>query len=224
MKDEPIKHEKPFPPSASAGGDNAYYLRGCDTVNRSPAYASCLFKISEFEAGRDHEIYRDCYEAIRTKKCRAISMREQEQLQGVALYYFPRKPPQALLVPVDKCGEFGVRISNLTPPDWIPKDPKPSKPRFAAPVGKSAVTDVKTTTMAGELAAAEQGYAAAINAALNEPASVDMAVAVNATPAKPQTPPPAPKAAPVARPPMQAGESPLQYARRIAAAANQINQ
>jgi|GEM_PF-2657083 len=218
MNNEPIKHDKAFPPSASAGGDNAYYLKGCETVQRSPAYASCLFKITEFEAGRSHDIYRDCHEAIRMRKCLALGMREEEQLKGVALYFFPRIPPQVLTLPLTTTGEFGVRVSNLTPPNLLPKDPKPAG-RFHAGVNKSPVKD-KATALDRELAAADQGYAGAINAALEDlaaPASPDIKVrmqeVIKVTAASIQP----------AKPAMQPGESPLAYARRIAAQ-NAINQ
>src|SRR3569833_3437750 len=100
MNNEPIKHDKAFPPSASAGGDNAYYLKGCETVQRSPAYASCLFKITEFEAGRSHNIYRDCHEAIRMRKCLALGMREEGRGGGGARGGGPRGPPRGGARPV----------------------------------------------------------------------------------------------------------------------------
>lgn len=194
MANEQIKHDKSFPPSASAGPDNAYYLKGCDVVQRSPAYASCLFKITEYQAGRRHEIYRDCSTAIEQRQCKAMGLRQEEELQGVALYYFPRKPPQELTLPAKTAGDFGVRVSNLTPPHMTPKDPK-SVGRFMATVVPKKPVDA----LDRELDAASTGYAEAITAAVAE---------LNA-------PQPAPQ--PLSRPPMEPGETPLQYARRLAA-------
>lgn len=222
MQNEPIKHDKSFPPSASAGGENAYYLKGCDTVQRSPAYASCLFKIAEYFAGRHHEIYRDCNGAIEQKRCKAMEMKQEEELKGQALYFFPRKPPQALTLSVEAAGEFGTRISNLTPSHLIPKEPK-TKGRFRDTVPKSAPKPAQTA-LDRELAQTD-GYAAAINAAIAEPATIDMTVEVKRvieiTAAQAQSSAPATQGVSTARPPMQAGESPLQYARRLAANRNQ---
>lgn len=224
MKNEPIKHEHPFPPSASAGAENAYYLRGCDVVQRSPSYASCLFKISEAERGADREIYRECTQAIAQRRCQAVEMREQERLQGVAMFYFPRKPPQALHLPYSVTGDFGVRITNLTDPALIPKDPKPSGNRFSSVRSKPAAP---AKTLDEHLTAATSGgFAEAISAAVAD-AAAPAAVTLPHTGPVPEPKPlgPAPASTPIvvqplvkpARPPMQPGETPLQYARRLAA-------
>jgi hypothetical protein len=232
MKNEPIKHDTAHPAAASAGGDNAYYLKGCDIAQRSPAYASCLFKMAEYDAGRHHEIYRECNAAFGMKQCQAFAMRDEEMLAGQAMYYFPRKPPQALLLPLSVGGDFGVRVTNLTPSHLLPKDPKP-KGRFNVSMNKSPLKE-HPTAIDRELAETD-GYAAAINAAVAAlppgpqkdflTAPVDMTVEVKrviaVTASQPVTAPPAPQNAPTARPAMQAGESPLQYARRVAATRNQ---
>jgi len=224
MKNEPIKHDQNHPPAASARGENAYYLRGCETVQRSPSYASCLFKLAEVQAGRDNDYNRECGTAIRAGRCHAKGMREQELLQGVALYYFPRTPPQALHVAVKDAGDFGVRITNLTDPTLIPKDPPARGTRVISKPSKTKPTD----PLDAELDAAAGGYAAAITAAVADlpeeppvPASVAPPVKVTPPPA------PAPKPVPAApthagRPPMISGETPLQYARRIAAQRNAV--
>jgi hypothetical protein len=200
MNNEPIKHDQNYPPSASGGGDNAYYLKGCEAVERVPAYASCLYKLVEYEAGRSHQLHSDCHNAMRQHRCRAVGMREEEKLKGAALYYFPRKPPQALLLPFATAGDFGVRITNLTDPALIPKDPKSMNAR-STPVQKAKPVDA----LDQELDAVQDGYAAAITAAVAK------------TTAAAPAPKPEPKAEPAARPTMLPGETPLQYARRIAA-------
>ena len=76
--------DKNYPPEQSASPYNAYYLRGCPIVERSPAYASCLYKVSELEAGRPVATASECNEAIQCGRCQAKDMRQQEQLKGVA--------------------------------------------------------------------------------------------------------------------------------------------
>lgn len=242
MINEPVKHDTHHLPAASAGGENAYYLRGCEAVQRSPSYAACLFKIGEIEAGRENVLHADCATAHRQKKCLAVEMREQERLQGVALYYFPRKPPQALLLSVKVTGDFGVPITNLTDPALIPRDPPAMKDRFVATKSAKPVDAFDR-----ELEAADAGYAAAINASLASagppPGDLPLDRMLNAVPLPqfPKDPDPTPvvithtpsgksvlierfeaaqertKTAPE-RPPMNPGETPLQYVRRCAAA------
>lgn len=166
MENEIINHDTIYPPSASGGGENAYYLRGCEVVQRSPSYASCLFKIGEQEAGRKNELHAECASA--GSRCAARAMRDEERLQGKALYYFPRKPPQALHLPVSVTGDFGVRITNLTPPELIPRQPNstPSS-KFLATIGKSASgkTSVAPKKPDSFLDSIDSGgYAEAINA------------------------------------------------------------
>lgn len=221
MINEPIQHEQSYPPSASAGGNNAYYLKGCEAVERSPSYAACLYKIGEIDAGRENVLHNDCAGAHRTGKCAARGMREQEQLHGSALYFFPRGAPQATLLPFKVAGDFGVRITNLTDPALIPPDPKPTGNRFSSrPLPPVKKADEFEITAGGQ----DDGYAAAITAAVAEMA-VEPPKPVPAPPAPPKpavvAPPPAPTPTPAAaRPPLEPGETPLQYARRLAASRN----
>lgn len=150
---EIIKHDKNFPPTASEGGDNAYYLRGCNIVQRSPSYASCLWKLREIDAGRVTHMNSDC--AAAGSRCQAREMRQQEQLQGVALYYFPRHSKPYL--PAKVAGDFGVLITNLTDPAIIPKEPKPRPIGSAFPPAKKKPTSILDTIDSGT-------YADAINA------------------------------------------------------------
>lgn len=209
--------KKIYPPSASAGGDNAFYLRGCDIVQRSPSYSSCLWKISEHEAGRTHPLHADCIPSIANKTCAAIHMRNEELLKGEALFYFPRQFIQNQI------------ITNLTLPDEIPR--MPGKRRVIDVVTKSAPKEAPTAadrefdTPAPE----EDSYAAAINAEMKKLAETPAALAPKVV-----APAPAPKVVAAlavnATPPelktliasrpvvmMLPNESPLQYARRVAA-------
>lgn len=219
-----INHDKHYPPSASAGGNNAYYLKGCDTVQRSPSYAACLFKIAEVGAGRESDYNRECAVAIRSRQCGAANMRQEEELKGQALFYFPRIPPQLQHLPFAVAGDFGVRITNLTDPALIPRDATPRAPRNAtmAPA-KSSGQSANDKQLDAELGAIPDDYAAAINAAIAAmpapPQPKPAPAKAAAAPAPPAVLSPATKSIPTssARPPMAPGETPLQYARRLAA-------
>lgn len=182
------------PPSASAGGDNAYYLPRCELVERSPSYASCLWKINENVAGRsaDYPSHADCIGPIESRRCPALGMRQEEELKGEAMYYFPRQFINQIVItsltPADqipKRTEFKNRL-----PDPIHRGPKPV-PASVAPRIKR-IEPVEPVT----------DYAAAINAAMTSLA----------------TAPVAPAAARLA---MLPGETPMQYARRRAEENNQ---
>lgn len=221
MINEPITHETHYPPSASAGADNAYYLKGCETVERSPAYASCLFKIAEITAGRESDYTRECANGMRTNKCRAVGLQEEEKLKGRAMYFFPRRSPDALHLPFKVAGDFGVRITNLTDPALIPPDRKASS-RSAPLTASKPKPGVDLDVVLGTL---PNDYATAINAAIADlPPEPDPTAPVEQKPAavaKPPAPPtPPPTTAPAPRAPMQPGETPLQYARRLAALKN----
>ncbi|MDY7537639.1 hypothetical protein QN372_00605 [Undibacterium sp. RTI2.1] len=202
---------KNFPPSASHGGDNAYYLKGCDQVGHQPSYAACLWKIAETEASRPNSLFGSCPDEIRSGRCQAINMRQEEQLKGVALYYFPRQFIQHQV------------ITNLTPAENIP--------RVSKPVSRPVTTLAATTSKAPQTAQdkefdGDQGYAAAINAAMQETLAsagpspgdtpIDRTIKAASLPNFTQ-----PESQPALRTntrlPINPGESPLQYARRIAA-------
>lgn len=213
---EPIKHDTAFPPTASAGPDNAYYLRHCAEIERGPAYTACLARLNDIDAGRSNERTAQCEKAVRENRCVAKGMREQEQLAGAALFYFPRlnKP----FLPAAVAGDFGVLITNLTDPALIPKNhqPKPTGAHFT-PTAPAKTLDDRLTD------ATTNGFAEAISAAVAEAADTSPAPAPKPVPAPTPAPKPTPAApAPVqaakpARPPMLPGETPLQYARRLAA-------
>lgn len=216
MINEQIQHDTHHLPAASAGGNNAYYLKGCDTVQRSPSYAACLFKIVEIEAGRETDYNRECGVAIRSRQCRAVGMHQEEQLKGQALYFFPRKTAH---LPMKVTGDFGVPITNLTDPALIPRDRAPAQ--RSAPLSKpkpAAIPDV--------LDLPKDGYAAAINATIAAappapaPAPAPAPVQAPAAPVPQAKPALAGHVAPAARPALQPGETPLQYARRLAALKN----
>jgi hypothetical protein len=234
MINEPITHDTPYPVEKSAGPDNAYYLRHCAAIERGPSYAACLARLHDIDTGHVNERTSQCEKAVREKRCVAIGLREQEQLAGKALFYFPRlnKP----FLPVKVAGDFGVLITNHTDPALIPKSahgPAPVK-KPAAPA-KTLDEHLTHATTIG----ASEALSAALAGAANEPATSAPTTASKPAPAV--VPAPVVKSAnepasavPVggykvgeaavivspakpARPPMLPGETPLQYARRLAA-------
>lgn len=209
MKNEPIIHEKLHLIEASARPDNAYYLRHCPIVERGPSYASCLSRIADINAGRVNERTAQCERAYASDACISKGMREQEVVAGSALFYFPR-PAGKPFLPVAVAGDFGVMITNHT-------DPALYMPVKSAPKPKVEIVDTGS-------------FADALNAALAEPAPVaptmqEIKKVVAAIP-EAELPPVPPMIAPTppepiktvttTRPPINPGETPLQYARRLA--------
>lgn len=186
----------------SQHASNAYYIPRCDFVERSPSYASCLWKITENAAGRsaNYPSHADCVPHIEAKRCKACGMQQQEELAGVAMYFFPRQFHQNQVV------------TSLTPADQIPRaashkrglpDPVHRASKGAAPAPR---VDVAST---------RNDYADAINAAMQTLADPPApAPAPEPKAAAPELPVPQVKPA---LPAMLAGESPIQYARRTAA-------
>lgn len=207
------------PISASKRGDNAYYLGGCHVVGHSPSYAACLHKL---DTG-DHT----CTGAVGMHQCQARLMRDAEELQGKALYYVPRQKLEQGLARV---------------PAW--SVPPPNLPRTttsapsAAPAPKSPLIDkggyadainaaMNSSGMVLDLSAVRpKGEPLAGGASPADINKATQAIAASVTVVKPTLPPatvlhsntsgahprPAPRLA------MQPGETPMQYARRCAAA------
>lgn len=223
------------PVTMSESPYNSYYLKHCAIVERPPAYASCLAKINSIEAGRISDLSPECTAAIESGRCEALGMREQEKLKGIALFYYPSTFFR------------NMKINNLTPQEDLPRagtgpakipfvssDPRAANfagryreyvPPRPAKGEQPALAPVRAAPMPSFLESDDGGYAAAINAAMKEvvaaptpapkPAPVPKPVPTPAP--KPVTAPPEPPKAPSARPTMLPGETPLQYARRVAA-------
>ena len=211
---------KTWPPSCSASGDNAYYLPSCEFVARSPAYASCLFKIAENQAGRSeqHPSHRECCAPIEHGRCRALGMRQEEDLQGVALYYVPRQKVAGTALP--NRPRFDLALPPMQTMPFVPSLPAmPTGPR-TAPAKPTAPVEPYNA------------YAAAINAALRDTAKPTAAPTPVATIAPlsglpPSRPLPVTRASaanpPPSRPVRLPGETPLQYARRCASLESTMN-
>jgi len=235
MKNEPIIHDKHHPTAASGQVDNAYYLRHCPIVERGPAYAACLSRLSDISAGRSNERTAQCQRAVDTGACIAHGMREQETIAGSALFYFPR-PANKPYLPMSVAGDFGVQITNHTDPALYTNPPKvaPAKPvvvdggTFADALNMALKDPAPVTTVtlphhgpvdleAKPLGTAKKGDLSITTLANAGPSPGDMPLdrMIKALPLP--IPPEPPKTAATTRPPMNPGETPLQYARRLAA-------
>lgn len=199
--------QKFYPISHSADGKLNAYSHRCDVVSQMMNYAACLWRINVLSDAsiKTPADWASCGEAKRFCRCPAANMREEETLKGHAIYFRPREE---------------VRKTWMPTATWTPSKPSASKydaissggikPGEVRPVAVGAGKGKSMFDAMGE----GSDYAAAINAAATDP-----------------TPAPAPKpAAPAPSPakpagesllkamPMQPGESPLAYARRLAAA------
>jgi hypothetical protein len=143
-----------YPPEQSMAGYNSYSF-GCKTVGFSPGYCVCLNKISAYERDGKLTTYPECEKAIRNKDCPALAMRQEERVAGKALYFLDRN---ILREEMDK--HFKDAIPALRP------SAKPATTLKSAP--KPAPTPASQPT---PLASAQDGYAAAINAAIAEAAT-----------------------------------------------------
>lgn len=143
-----------YPPEQSMGGVNAYNF-ACKPIGYSPGYCVCLHKIAAYERDEGKlPSYPECEKAIRNNDCPALKMRAEERAAGKALYFLDRA---LLREEMDK--HFAVSIPKHR------ADPKP----FAGgrPAPKKTEPKVETPT----IGLPDDGYAAAINAAIAESAT-----------------------------------------------------
>lgn len=196
--------QKFYPISHSADGKLNAYSHRCDVVSQMMNYAACLWRINVLSDAsiKTPADWASCGEAKRFCRCPAANMREEETLKGHAIYFRPREE---------------VRKTWMPTATWTPSKPSASKYEAVsitkpAPA-RPAPAPAKPKSMFDAMGEGSD-YASAINAAASDP-----------------TPAPAPKPAAAvqgpAKPagesllkamPMQPGESPLAYARRLAAA------
>jgi hypothetical protein len=149
-----------YPPEQSAGGINTFTVKGCKVVGHTPGYCVCLNKIKAYERDKALTSYPECERAISGKVCPALDMRREEQVAGQALYFIDRA---LLREEMDKA--FASSSARFAPTKTVVT----TKPTRAAP------TTLKDTTEGIHPTASvfepENGYAAAINAAIKEAAT-----------------------------------------------------
>ena len=185
--EQAVRDRQPtYPPERSAGGVNTFTVKGCKAVGYTPGYCVCLNKLMAFERDKGLASYPECDKAIRDKSCIAISMRQEEQTAGKALYFVDRA---LLREEMDK--QFGQATTSFRPTKAIPAPAPAAAPKKAEPKPPAAQSDQRL------MALPTDGYAAAINAAIQEAA---------------EQPKPAPKA--VVPPPSNRPMSLLDIARQ----------
>lgn len=144
----------------SARGDNAFHLAGCQHVQHSPAYAACLNRLRLFDENRGNlpAIHRACEQPINNGMCQARRMRKEELVEGKPLYYVPRARIQeaAVNASADAAQRSYAKYSSF---GRVSQEEERKKPSAPAPKPKPRdALDI--------LAAASDGYAAAINNAV----------------------------------------------------------
>lgn len=82
--------EEKYPLEASESGDNAFYFAGCPTSSGRVNYASCLAKCAARDKGRLDERYSDCSALIGKRQCPAQKMRIEEKQKGMAIHFVSR--------------------------------------------------------------------------------------------------------------------------------------
>ena len=151
MAEQPV-----YPPSQSYSGNNAYYEGACIPAGYIPSYATCLHKIRALE--RDGSLaFTACENAIRSGECMAVAMRRREEEAGRALYYWDR---QRMLALNDRLFKDAIAASGM-----------PTSSVAKRPDLKSAPRKVATSSPAQK--PDENGFAAAINRAMQELGEAD---------------------------------------------------
>lgn len=216
-----MSEELIYPVEASKSGKNAYYHR-CDVRDQAVNYAVCLFTLEAIEEGRIKEDqFSDCQGGCKNGTCDAIRMRRQEKKAGHALFYKER----ILVNPANTRSEAEARANALVASSgkydltnesfargWAQVGSKLNKPDSAPrPVRVAQPKPVAAPASVEKSDYIEQDFSKVVNA---------IAESENTT--KPATPEPKPvvsESKPVVfdDKPMP-GETPLQFARRRAAA------
>ena len=126
-------------PAASADGKRNAYTHRCRIVQQSRPYAGCLARCSG-ELRGDTE----CSAAIASTLCPALGMREQEALQGRAIYFkartvAPAEPARAWVMPDGK--RTGPARSAPAAPTHSPEPLLGTMPSYADVVNRIAQRD-----------------------------------------------------------------------------------
>ncbi|AVE44288.1 TPA: hypothetical protein OXK24_001825 [Acinetobacter baumannii] len=143
-----------YPVEASAQGDNAFYLEYCGASGYRPAYASCLNRIREIEAGKLlPSVESGCSAAICNKVCQALTMRQEEKRNGAAIYYINRVKMRQNVR--HNAAQYGIKISDIVIKNDIKKPTlTPSEPVNTFEVG--SIADAINSRIAKEMKSENQ--------------------------------------------------------------------
>lgn len=204
-----------YPVEKSAGGSNAYCMKACVVVGYQPAYCICVNKIQAMQRDDTLRGLEECESAIRHGACPAVAMREEELKAGKAIYYINR-------VKLQKFNDAQADMEADLLRRKMGIERKAGKHIASVPSVATFKTPPKPAS--ASLPPEENGYAAAINAAMRDlekkpdPAPVPTPAPIRVEP-KPE-PKPAAKAA---QPQLKAGMSLVELARaRLAAKAQAV--
>lgn len=148
-----------YPPNVSAEGNNAFYHR-CNVVEHEAPYASCLKHIADHAVGKLDSMFSTCGQAIGWKSCPAIAMREQEMLQGKAIYFVNRKKMREAMLAEGEQLEL-VRQKWEPPAKRSALTPRPAEPTIAR-------DNRQPLKRSGVAASTGNMFADALNAAVSE--------------------------------------------------------
>lgn len=138
----------------SAHGSNAFYFGDCDVAGQTVAYCVCLKKIAMNKQGQVYGGAQNCCDAIERNGCKADRMRREESEAGHALFYIERARLNAKYE--EDCAAAKVRMETLS----AKKDAFGlQRTKRAAPADAAASVETPVE---------ENGYAAAINKAMQE--------------------------------------------------------
>jgi hypothetical protein len=223
VAEKPVfKDDTYYPPAQSAAGTNAYYLDYCTTGGCRPGYAVCLHKIQAHAEGRLPAMFSACQGAMEWKTCPAMAMRQQEELEGRAMFYVDRQKQQEFFEARAKAPVTSEFLKELKAASKEARESREEKKPAPAAVTKTAPQPAPAAPIIGSVFS----YAAAINEALNEetkPEPVRMQTQLPVVPtAQPvtaiaATTPPSAARATIAPPKMLPGESMLEFAKRVRA-------
>lgn len=203
--EEHVQAEDTFEPlSSSADGRRNAHYHSCKIVEQLRPYAGCLNRMAGGGCGDE-----ECLTAIRKKVCPAIGMRQQEELQGRAIYFTPR-------------GFIAGVIENVR--QWVMPSRDDVSPSHTRKSRSEPVVPAKrkdSGLLAAATSAGSMTYADAINRATGAvspvaPSSASRGTSVHVAPLAPAVAPHTPPVGRVARFSILPGESPLQAARRHA--------
>lgn len=140
-----------MPAVCADGKRNAYYL-DCKPLEQKKPYAACLHTIKLSQEGALPSMYSACDVEIRAGRCKALGMREQEELQGRAIYFTERTSVGIVSGAAESMRRFFDGLKNMakgftTSPEPTPRPaPTPKKKDFLdridAPDYAMAITDM----------------------------------------------------------------------------------
>lgn len=145
---------------ASKKGSNAYYLPYCNAIGHAPSYAACLQRHSYRARGElDTALYSECNAMIGRKTCPVIQMRQEELVEGKAIYFIDREKLRAANA-AQETERTAAKLATAR------SRPVPSKPVIEAEEVELVAEVKKSESLLSSIDAS--GYAEAITVAVKE--------------------------------------------------------